>query len=288
MPAKSLVVEGLRKSPSPKRTQDTFGFYGLVLLALCFAIVTLLGPSLAPYDPAAQDLKERLSAPTSAHLLGTDEFGRDSLSRLLSAARTSITVSLSTILIAGGLGVFWGVLAAYRGGVLDELVRITADALMAFPSLLLGLLVLAVLGSGLVNVVIAASLALLPRFIRLSRNLAASVSQKEFVVGARAAGATDLRITMIHIWPNIQDEIMTSALLWIAQVIRMEAGLSFLGVGIQPPQASLGLMIKQGFAYLHVSPWPAIISGMFIVAFILVLTLLSDQIVNRRTTDRHV
>jgi len=262
-------------------TRDTVAFYALLITVTSIAFIAILAPWIAPYDPTEQNIKERLASPSGAHPFGTDQFGRDILSRIIWGAKTTLIISVSTTFIAGGLGGFMGMFAGYKGGILDAGVKPLVDLLMAFPSLLLGLMVLAVMGPGTYNLIVAASLALLPGFIRITHNLTLSIKEREFIISARAVGGSDFRIVVFHILPNLRDDIMTVAIVWMAQVIRMESALSFLGIGVSPPTPSWGLMIREGFNFLYASPWLAVFPGMSIVFCIFVLSLLSDQIQER-------
>jgi peptide/nickel transport system permease protein len=290
--ANTGVIE-MREMPTERQksrrpTRDTVAFYILLIIAISIALIAILAPWIAPYDPTEQNIKERLASPSVAHPLGTDQFGRDILSRIIWGAKTTLIISVSTTLVAGGLGGFMGMFAGYKGGILDAGVKPLVDLLMAFPSLLLGLMVLAVMGPGTYNLIVAASLSLLPGFIRITRNLTLSIREREFIISARAVGGSDLRIVVFHILPNLRDDIMTVAIVWMAQVIRMESALSFIGIGVSPPTPSWGLMIREGFNFLYASPWLAVFPGMSIVFCIFVLSLLSDQVQERYIrTSRH-
>lgn len=268
-----------RKSRGPSRRAVVMVI--LIALVLCLPVAAILAPWVSPFDPAAQNISIRLAPPSALHPFGTDQFGRDTLSRVLSGARTTLFISVVTTLLAGSAGVFLGMAAGYKGGRLDDAAKLGVDVLMAFPSLLLGLMVLAVVGPGTNNLIIAASLALLPKFVRLTRNVTLSIKAQEYITSARATGARDLRIIMSHVFPNLRDNIITFGIVWIAEVVRMEAGLSFLGIGIQPPTASWGLMMREGFNYLSNGPWLAIFPGMCVVIFLLLLSLLSNQLQER-------
>ncbi|MCZ7568381.1 MAG: ABC transporter permease [Ardenticatenaceae bacterium] len=273
---RQITATGKKKSRG--LATDAVILYALLIIVICIPLMAILAPWVTPYDPAKQNLKERLVSPSLAHPFGTDQFGRDTFSRVLWGARTTLTISTLSILIAGSLGGLVGMLAGYKGGFLDDGVKSAVDVLMAFPTLLLGLMVLATLGPGTYNLIIAASLAFLPRFIRITRNITLSIRENEFILGAKVIGARDLRIVVLHVLPNLRDELTMVSVLWLAQAITMEAGLSFLGVGVQPPTASWGLMIREGYNFLYATPWAAFFPGMSITFYILLLSLLSDRI----------
>lgn len=250
----------------------------LVGLVLLYPLAAIFAPWISPYDPADQNLRNRLDPPSAEHLFGTDQYGRDVFTRVLYGARTTLFITFATVVLAGTVGLLAGISGGYKGGKLDDAIKMASDVLMTFPTLLLGLMILAVLGPGTYNLIIAATLALIPKFLRVTRGMTLSLKEKEYILGARAVGAQDRRIIMGHIFPNIRGTLLTFAIIWIAEVVRMEAGLSFLGIGIQPPTASWGLMIREGFSFLNQSPWMAIMTGLVVVVFLLLLSLLSSSL----------
>ena len=251
---------------------------GAVMTALV-VLVAILAPWLITHDPAAQSMIHRNKAWSADHWLGTDSFGRDVYSRLIMGARYTLAITTVSLLSAAAIGTFIGLAAAYRrGGKLDMLVVWMIDVLMTFPTLILGVIVVAIFGSGAVNVCIAIAVAFLPRMTRLARGVAMGIVANEFVEAAQAIGARPIRIIVRHLAPNILSEMTTVTALWIGTGIEVEASLSFLGIGVQPPAPSWGLMIKEGVGTLYVNPWPSLFPVMAILFVILGLNLLVDGI----------
>lgn len=251
------------------------------LIGLCLTIlvivITMIAPILAPYDPDEQYLDHVLEPP-GEFVLGTDEFGRDMLSRILLASRISVTIGITSILFAACIGVPIGMFAGYKGGWIDHIITRGVDITMSFPTLLIGILVVAALGSGTYKVTIAICVAFVPRFIRLARGSTMSLKEKEFILSAKSIGARDPRTIFVHCLPNILGDITVMATLWVAVAIRIEANLSFLGIGVQPPTASWGSMIGSGVNYLLTAPWVSVLPGLAILIAIFSFNLLGDGI----------
>jgi len=248
------------------------------LLVLIISLVAIFAPVVAPYEPSAQNLSNRLCSPSSEHLLGTDEFGRDALSRIIFGSRVSLIVGVLSVALAMVIGVPVGILCAYFGKRFDLVVMRVVDILMSFPTLVFGLMLVAALSPNLMNVVIAIAISLVPRFIRVARGPALSIMRKEYVESSKAIGASIGRIVFLHILPNIAGPIAIMATLWVATSIRIEAGLSFLGLGVQPPTPSWGNMLKAGMNRILMAPWMAIYPGIAIVISVLAFNLIGDGI----------
>lgn len=249
-------------------------------LFLCLLIVFAIFASvIAPYDPKVQNYSEILQAPSAAHWFGTDEIGRDILSRVIYGAQVSLQAGLISVGIALAVGVPIGLLSGYYRGFWDEYVimRIT-DAMLSFPSLVLALALAAVLGAGLGNAMIAIGIVLTPNFIRLIRAEVLAHREREYVEAAKASGLRDWRIIAFHIFPNTLAPIMVQATLAIAAAIISEASLSYLGLGTQPPTPSWGAMLSAGQGYLADAPWIAIFPGLFIFLTVLSINLFGDGI----------
>jgi len=268
-----ITLKG-RRWESIKRNKTT-------LIGLCLAgiilTITVLAPVLVPYDPDEQFLDNALEPP-GKFILGTDSFGRDILSRVLIASRISVSSGVFSILFAAIIGVPIGIVAGYRGGWIDSVITRIVDIIMSFPSLLIGIIIVAALGPGSYKVTIAISLAFVPRFIRLARGSTMALKEKEFILSARSIGARDTRVLFVHCLPNILGDITVMATLWVAVAIRIEANLSFLGIGIQPPTASWGSMIGYGVNYLLSAPWVSLFPGMAILITIFSFNLIGDGI----------
>jgi peptide/nickel transport system permease protein len=243
---------------------------------LAIALAAALAPLLAPYDPLEQDVLAKLRSPTWEHLLGTDSFGRDTLSRLLYGARISLLIGFCSTLVAMAAGSAIGMLAGWYSGRLDAVIVQLIDVLLAFPSLILGLIIVAMLGPSLGNIIAAIALTSLPAFARIARAPTIAVKQREFVEACRALGYSDARILGRHILPNIFPEILVMASLWLANAIRTEASLAFIGLGIKLPAATWGGMIREGFENILDSAWLALAPGFAILLVVFALNLLGD------------
>jgi peptide/nickel transport system permease protein len=249
-----------------------------LFLTIAVIVVTVLAPVVAPYDPDEQFLDQTLEKPGGKFLLGTDQFGRDLLSRILFGSRTSVTVGITSILLAAIIGVPVGILAGYRGRWMDQMISRIVDTIMSFPTLLIGILVVAALGPGLYKVAVAIGVAFIPRFIRLARGSTLAIKEKGYVLSAKSIGASDARIIFVHCLPNILGDLTVMATLWVAVAIRVEASLSFLGIGVQPPMASWGAMVGTGVDNLFTAPWISLFPGLAILLAIFSFNLLGDGI----------
>lgn len=261
------------------------GGVGCVILVL----LAVIGPMIAPHDPLEQSMLARFAPSTFTHWLGTDEFGRDIFSRLLYAARASIGISLMSVFLGLAIGTLLGLIAGYRGGWVDVVLMEVSNLLLAFPTIVLGILVLVALGSGMFNVVIALTIAFAPRFTRLVRAEVLTIKEKNFVEAARAAGASDSRIMFRYIFPNVIGTAVVSAALWTATALRAEATLSFLGLGVQLPYPSWGNMTSEAILYIFGNAtlvlWPCLAIVFAVVSFNLVGDALRDYL-DPRLTER--
>jgi peptide/nickel transport system permease protein len=233
-------------------------------------------PLLVSYDPLLQDTRSRLAAPDSDHIMGLDPYGRDTWSRILFGARVSLLVGVCSVLLGGVLGTLMGLSAGYLGGKIENALMRAVDVLMAFPSLIMGLMVLAVLGSGLGKMILAIGIVLSPTFARVAHSATLGVKENEYVEAARAVGAGQFRIIRSHILPNILGEVVVLASIWTATAIRVEANLSFIGLGVSPPTPAWGSMIREGTRYLADAPWVSLFPGLAILITVLGFNLLGD------------
>jgi peptide/nickel transport system permease protein len=275
--------------PAPSRPQPSTGvapllrafnankasWVGLALIVLV-ALAAIFAPLLAPHDPLEQNILDRLKPPTAEHLLGTDYFGRDTLSRLLYGARVSLIIGVGATLIAMTLGATIGMLAGWRGGRFDAVIMQVMDMLLAFPSLILGLIIVAMLGPSMTNIIAAIALTSVPTFARIARAPTISMKARDFVEAGRALGFSDTRILCRHILPNIFPEILVMGALWLANAVRTEASLAFIGLGLKPPTPTWGGMIREGFDNILDSAWLAIAPGVAILIVVFALNLLGD------------
>jgi peptide/nickel transport system permease protein len=253
------------------------------LLCLGILLGAMFAPWLAPMDPAEQDIISRLQPPGGDFPLGTDQFGRDILSRLLWGARISLSVSLSAIAIAMLIGGAIGMVSGYIGGRFDLLVMQVMDVLLSFPSLILGLIVVALLGPDLANLIVAIALTAIAPFARIARAPTLALKERAFVEAGRALGYSHTRILFRHILPNITSEVMVMGTLWLATAVRVEASLSFIGLGVKPPTPTWGGMTRDGFENILDAPWLAILPGIAILMLVLGLNMVGDGL--RDATD---
>jgi len=246
----------------------------VVVLVLLF--VAIFAPLVAPQDPAKQHLIEKRAKPFGKYLLGADQFGRDILSRLIFGARVSLTVSILSVLIGLAGGVVIGTLSGYIGGVVDSVLMRLMDLLLSFPYLLLAIVMVAALGAGTFNTTLAIGIWALPTFARMVRASVLSIISREYITAAHAIGVSHLRIMFTHIIPNFISPIIVYATLFMANAIMLEAALSFLGLGVQPPTPSWGEMISSGRNFLMVAPHVATIPGLAIMLAVLGFNLMGD------------
>lgn len=257
-----------------------------VVLVIILVLIGLFGRFMAPYRPIAQDLTSVLGAPSARHWLGTDELGRDVLSRLLYGATISLQVGIAAVLIASVPGVILGTYVGYRRGLVDNVVMRVLDGLMAFPALILALTIVAILGSNIFNVMLAIAVTSFPHYARLVRGQVLAVREYDYVLAVRSVGARDGRIIFRHIMPNVISPVLVQASLGVGFAIMAEAGLSFLGLGIQPPTPTWGSMIQVGFQYLETAPWLVMAPGTMIFMAVLGFNLLGDGL--REAFDPHL
>jgi peptide/nickel transport system permease protein len=248
---------------------------GLILFVLVI-LAALFAPLLSGHDPLAQNVLRQLQPPSAQHIFGTDEYGRDTWARLLYGARTSLLIGILSTVIAMVIGSIIGLLAGYYGGTFDAVVMQVMDSLLAFPALILGLIVVAMLGPSAGNIIFAIALTSIPPFARIARAPTIALKEREFVEACRALGYSDARIMFRHILPNMAAEILVMGSLWLANAIRTEASLAFIGLGIKPPTPTWGGMIRSGFENILDSAWLAIVPSLAILLVIFALNLLGD------------
>jgi ABC-type dipeptide/oligopeptide/nickel transport system permease subunit len=258
-------------------THNTATLLALAFVAL-LAFVVAFGPALAPHDPLEQELSRALLPPGRDHLMGTDRFGADVFSRVIFGARLSTAVGFFSMLMGLTAGVGVGVVAGYAGGLTDELLMRAIDVLLAFPGILLAILVVTILGSSLVNVIVALAVFSVPIFARLARGSVLAIKHAEYVEAARATGVTASGIIRRHILPNIWGPIIVYGTLRMASAILGGATLSFLGLGLAPPAPEWGLMINQGRNYIRSAPHVVLYPGLAIFLTVLALNLLGDAV----------
>jgi peptide/nickel transport system permease protein len=253
---------------------------GLVggVLVCAFVLVAALAPLLSPYDPVSADFANVLSPPTRAHPFGTDDIGRDILSRVVYGSRISLQAGLFTVAVALCIGLPLGLVAGYLGGRVDNVIMRGLEVVLAFPGLVLALGITAVLGPKLIHALFAIGVVFVPNFARLIRAQVLSVKEHDFVAAARALGASDRRLVILHILPNCLAPLLVQSSFSVAFGILTEAALSFLGMGTQPPTPSWGIMLSMGRGYLEQAPWLGAFPGIAIFLAVLGFNLLGDGI----------
>lgn len=248
----------------------------ILVLALLFA--SAFADHLCPYDPNAQDYSISLQAPSPAHPFGTDRYGRDMLSRVIVGSRTSIFSTLALVLIISVIGTIIGVICGYCGGKIDSIVMRISDICLAFPGLVFALAIAAVLNGGIQNAVIALAVISWPKYSRIARSQVLALKNADYVFAARLAGGTPLQIIVRHILPNILGPILVTAMLDIGTMMMELAGLSFLGLGAQPPTAEWGSMMSGGRSMLQTYPWVVITPGIAIFVSVALFNLFGDTV----------
>lgn len=255
---------------------------GLVL-TLIIGLIAILAPVISPYSPVEQDVLNQYDPPGGAHFFGTDNYGRDILSRIIWASRISLLVGFFSVLFGMVVGSIAGVVAGYAGGWVEGVIMRAVDIGLSFPTLVLGLVIMAVLGSGLDKLVIAIGVAMAPRFSRIAHGPTLSIREESYIEAAKAIGARPVRILSRHIIPNILGEIIVMATLWVATAIRIEANLSFIGLGVSPPTPSWGNMVRAGVNHLIMAPWLSLLPGAAILITVLSFNMIGDGV--RDITD---
>jgi peptide/nickel transport system permease protein len=249
--------------------------FGLVILVALF-ITAIFAPQLAPYDPYKPGVGPSLAQPSREHLLGTDLLGRDTMSRLIYGSRTAIEVGFITVTVGSVIGIFLGLLAGYTGGATYAIIMRAMDALMCFPMLILALVVAALLGSGISNVIIALSIGVIPGYARVTCGLVLSLKENDYILAQRSLGARNLRIMLRHILPNAFPPLIVLVTMQLGALILAEAGLSFIGVGIKPPGAAWGAMVNDGYKYLLKSPILSFAPGVAIMLVVFAFNIVGD------------
>jgi peptide/nickel transport system permease protein len=274
-PVWSRVLRFCRREP--------LGTFGLVLV-LIIAVTGMFAEFLAPYNPTANDFAAMTEAPSFDHLLGTDQFGRDLLSRIIFGARTALIVGLSSAFVGGSLGLVLGVGSAYFGGLIDMIAQRVFDVVMAFPLIIMALAIVSIFGTGVQNVIIAITIPLIPRCARVVRSAALVIREVPYVDAARACGFSAWRIILRHMVPNVMAPFLIMVTAFVGQAILAEASLSYLGLGVQEPVPAWGLMLQGGAEeYASTAPWIAIFPGVAIMLSVLGINLFGDAL--RDTLD---
>jgi peptide/nickel transport system permease protein len=255
--------------------RNKISWIGLLILT---ALILMAGfaPILSPYNPVEQHVLDQYKPASIKYWLGTDEYGRDLFSRIVWGSRISLTVGTISVILGMIVGSALGIYAGYKGGVQDEAIMRFMDVFMSIPTLLMGLFVVAVLGPSMINLIIAIAMTVAPRFARIARAPTVSIKERDFVEACRAMGFSDARIMFVHILPNVLGDILVMGSLWVATAVRIEASLSFIGLGVPPPTPTWGGMVREGFEKLLDSPWVSIYPGAFILLTVFAFNLIGD------------
>jgi peptide/nickel transport system permease protein len=274
-PTEEQWLQGLRG----RRLRKYIPIFIGMLLVLLMVVGAVLAPLISPFSPSAQFSDYVLKAPRSGgHFLGTDEYGRDLLSRIIWGAQVSLKVGLGAVIVGFLIGVPLGITAGFLGGATETIILRFADMLLAFPTLLLALIIVTALGGSLLNEIVAIGVALTPNFVRLARSLALTIRENDYIMAARAIGGSSMRIMLRHVFPNAVSTLVVIATLYIANAIRTEAGLSFLGLGVPPPTPSWGNILSEGRQYIRCCWWLTTFSGLAIMLAILAFNMMGDAL----------
>jgi ABC-type dipeptide/oligopeptide/nickel transport system permease subunit len=249
-------------------------FGSIVILAMI--LMAIFAPFIAPYQPDKIDMANGLLQPNRHHLLGTDFHGRDTLSRVIFGTRISLLIGIAAVSMAAIIGMGLGLLAGYIGGITNAVIMRLIDALMAFPGLLLTLIIAAMLGSGLRNVIFALSVGIVPMFARLTRGQVISLIENDYILAGRAMGASNLRIMLAHLLPNCFPVLIVAITMMVGMTILAEAGLSFLGAGVPPPTPTWGSMVSDGYRYLSTNPLLSLAPGLAVMLLVFAFNMVGD------------
>jgi len=281
-----VTTTAVLAKPAPKPLRQGFlaelfrhkgGTFGLVVLVL-FALLAIFGRVITPYNPDVGEMASTLASPSLSHLFGTDELGRDTLSRVIDGSRIAVVVAFLSVAIALVIGVVIGVIAGYFGGAIDTILNRSQDVLFAFPTLLLAIIIVAVLGQGLFNAVLAIAIVYTPRFARIARASALGIKTSEYLDAARLAGVRTPTILFRHMLPNVMPPVIVLAALSMSTAQLAYASLSFLGLGVSPPQADWGSMLSKARDFITVAPWLVIGPIAALVLLMLAFNVLGDAI----------
>lgn len=253
-------------------------FIFFLALAVGIILIAIFAEFIVPYDPYAQNLSKALQAPSSSHILGTDRYGRDMLSRVIMGARISVFSTLALVLIISVFGTIVGIFCGYNGGKLDSLIMRISDVFLAFPGMVFAIAVAGVMGGGMINAVIALAVISWPKYARIARGQVLAIKEMPYIAASKLSGSSTVKIIFRHIMPNIAGPVLVTAVLDIGTMMMELAGLSFLGLGVQPPAAEWGSMMSNGRSMIQTSPWVVLGPGFAIFITVAIFNLLGDTI----------
>lgn len=260
------------------KKKHSYNFILGIVLTVITVVPSIIGIFWTPYDSEQMNLSLKMTGPTFSHIMGCDDFGRDVFSRIMEGSSTTLLIGIGTVLIGCIIGTILGAFTGYYGGAIDELLMRIIDVMFSFPSILLALVIVALLGSGKYQVIVALSIAFIPSYARIVRSEYIRIKQMDYVQAAKLAGASDIRVIFVHMLPNCVRVLISSVLIGFNNAVLAEAGLSFLGIGVQPPDASLGSMLSDAQTYLFSKPGLAIAPGITLIIMVLGIALLGKEI----------
>lgn len=247
-----------------------------LLILILFVFTAVFAPILEPYDPLTLNYTEKLAGPSLKHLFGTDALGRDVLSRLISGAQVSLLSSLLSGLLAAVVGIFIGLVAGYYGGAVNTVIMRIVDVILSIPSLVFAMVIAFLLGGGVKSIVIAIGFCMIPTYIRMVNGLVATLRENDYVIAARIIGQSDLKILIRHLFPNCFPSLIVLFTMNLGSSIMIEAALSYLGIGINPPQATWGSMVSEGYNYLLINPWLCFVPGVLVILVVISFNVVGD------------
>ena len=263
-----------------ERMTSDYRFYIAGVIIALFFLMAIFGPWISPHDPYETNVRSRLESPSITHPAGTDNLGRDTLSRLIYAARPAFYVAFGGLFISIIVGMILGSIAAYTGGILDNIIIFIFDVIRAFPPIILILVLVAIVGPSLQSLIIILGITIMPRYGRVVRAETLSVKEEEYVSVAKSMGASSYKIISFHIIPNIFASVLVLAGMDVASMIMWEAGLSFLGLGVQPPNTSWGVMLQSGYQYIETAPMMLVAPAVAIMLTMMGFSLLTESLRN--------
>lgn len=270
-----------KKTSNFRQTLKVFFGRGIIVkislvILILFVVTALFAPILEPYNPLALNYTNKLAGPSLKHLLGTDALGRDVLSRLISGAQISLLSSLLSGLLAAVVGIFIGLIAGYYGGVINTIIMRIVDMILSIPSLVFAMVIAFLLGGGVKSIVIAIGFCMIPTYIRMVNGLVTTLRENDYVVAARIIGQNDMKILIKHLFPNCFPSLIVLFTMNLGSSIMIEAALSYLGIGINPPQATWGSMVSEGYNYLLINPWLCFIPGVLVILVVISFNIVGD------------
>lgn len=265
-----------------KKKKHTSSFYIGAVLSGIMILLALVSFFYTPYNTTQMSAADKLAPPSLSHIMGCDNFGRDIFSRVLEGMQNTVVIAFCTVLIGAAIGIIVGAFTGYYGGWIDSVLMRVNDIIFAFPGILLALVFVSLFGRGKLNVTIALGIAFIPSFARIVRGEFIRCKEMDYVRMAQLAGVSDLRIMFVHILPNTLNVLVSYLMIGFNNAVLAEAGMSYLGIGVQPPDASLGNMLSEAQTYLFSAPWFAMFPGIMIILMVLGFSLLSDSILERR------